>query len=188
MSKALSPNFQDIQEQGAAPVTAPTETATPSATSSKPQNHKVSTKQHTDLKKVKLAKNSFVLSKSDSVKLNIVQVEPTTLGYFDNNILTRTLQPVAEMADELLVVKVDSTNSFVPKNQVATILVDPTPQPLADSTSSQTVVDSTYKALADTIVKDLSSRIDYDIMSNTLSRTILNPIDWEEIKTKIKSL
>lgn len=152
MSIAFSQNIQDIQEQGAEQVTAPTTPATSVTTVLQTQNNKTGVKQRSDLKKVKVAKNAFVLSKTDSVNLNIVQVKPTTLGFFDNNILSRTLQPVAEMPDEMLVVKIDSTNSFVAKNEYTQLVVKEPVKTTLDTTKIEVKTDSTFKALVDTVI------------------------------------
>ena len=152
MSIAFSQNIQESQEQGAEQVTAPT-TPAPSVTKlSQSQKSQTGFKQRSDLKKVKVVKNGFVLSKSDSVNLNILQVKPTPLGYFDNNLLTRTLQPVTEMADEMLVVRVDSTNSFIAKNEIAQTVLQEAVKTSLDTTKIAVSSDSTTKALVDTII------------------------------------
>ena len=69
-------------------------------------------------KKLSTPKKSYILSQEDSIKLNIIRVKPTTNGYFDNNILTRTLQPIGTLNQDRLEIKIDSINAYLPMEEV----------------------------------------------------------------------
>ncbi len=104
------------------------------------------------IKKSGIPKNSFVLSYSDSVKLNLIRVRPTSNDFFDNNVLTRTLTPLSSMADKELVVRVDSLNKDIAKSDLGFIAT-----PVAIPVDTAKVAgDSTYMVASDTVKKAVS--------------------------------
>lgn len=122
MSKEYSQSLQDMPNSGelkeAHPLSGSGTAVTPLAVTSPV----IAAKKKTGLKQKFPLKNSFVLNYSDSIKLNIVRVKGTSLGYFNDNILTRTLKPISEMGDENLVVRVDSLNKYLPKLEISASL------------------------------------------------------------------
>ncbi len=57
-------------------------------------------------------KNSFVLSYSDSVKLNLITQASGTNTYFESNVLTRSITPLEQLRDDQLLIWVDSLATY----------------------------------------------------------------------------
>lgn len=70
------------------------------------------------IKKSLPKKNSFVLSYSDSVKLNLITQSSGVNSYFGSNVLTRSLTPLEQLNDDQILIWVDSLSTYKSKAEI----------------------------------------------------------------------